>query len=40
MPARNLGKTGSRVGIFSLGGCATLEHPNNEAVAVPIIERA
>lgn len=40
MPTRNLGKTGYRVGIFSLGGQASLERPNNEAVAVPIIERA
>lgn len=40
MPTRNLGKTGHRVGIFSLGGQAALEHANNEAVAVPLIERA
>ncbi len=40
MPTRNLGKTGYRVGVFSLGGQAALEKPNNEAVAVPIIERA
>ncbi len=40
MPTRNLGKTGYKVGIFSLGGQAALEHPNNEAVAVPIIEKA
>lgn len=40
MPTRNLGKTGYRVGIFSLGGQAAIEQPNNEAVAVPIIERA
>ena len=40
MPTRNFGKTGYRVGIFSLGGQAALEHGNNEAVAVPIIERA
>ncbi|MGA2806818.1 MAG: aldo/keto reductase [Terracidiphilus sp.] len=40
MPTRNLGKTGYKVGIFSLGGQASLERPNNEAVAVPIIERA
>ena len=40
MPTRNLGKTGYRVGIFSLGGQAALEHPNNFDVAVPIIERA
>ena len=40
MPTRNLGKTGYKVGVFSLGGQAALEKPNNEAVAVPIIERA
>jgi uncharacterized protein len=40
MPTRNLGKTGYKVGIFSLGGQAAIEHANNEAVAVPIIERA
>lgn len=40
MPTRNLGKTGHRVGIFSLGGQAALERAHNEAVAVPVIERA
>src|ERR1700751_2969148 len=40
MPTRNLGKTGYKVGIFSLGGQAALERPNNEAVAVPIVEKA
>jgi aryl-alcohol dehydrogenase-like predicted oxidoreductase len=40
MPTRNLGKTGHKVGIFSLGGQASLERASNEAVAVPIIERA
>ena len=40
MPTRNLGKTGYKVGIFSLGGQASLEKPHNEGVAVPIIERA
>jgi aryl-alcohol dehydrogenase-like predicted oxidoreductase len=40
MPTRNLGKTGYRVGIFSLGGQAALEKPNNFDVAVPIVERA
>src|SRR5215470_4467952 len=40
MPTRNLGKTGHKVGIFSLGGQASLEKPSNEAVAVPIIEKA
>jgi len=40
MPTRNLGKTGYRVGIFSLGGQAAVERPNNADVAVPIIDRA
>src|SRR5271170_5850135 len=40
MPTRNLGRTGYKVGIFSLGGQAALEHPNNFDVAVPIINRA
>lgn len=40
MPTRNLGKTGYKVGIFSLGGQASLEKANNETIAVPIIERA
>ena len=40
MPTRNLGRTGHKVGIFSLGGQAALEKPENEAVAVPIVERA
>src|SRR6516162_4209614 len=40
MPTRNLGKTGYRVGIFSLGGQAALERPDNSAAAVPIIEKA
>ena len=40
MPTRNLGRTGYKVGIFSLGGQASLERPNNFDVAVPIIERA
>src|SRR6202007_119013 len=40
MPTRNLGKTGYKVGIFSLGGQAAIEKPGNEAIAVPIIERA
>ncbi len=40
MPTRNLGKTGYKVGIFSLGGQASLEKPDNFDVAVPIIERA
>jgi aryl-alcohol dehydrogenase-like predicted oxidoreductase len=40
LPTRNLGKTGYKVGIFSLGGQAALERGNNFDVAVPIIERA
>jgi aryl-alcohol dehydrogenase-like predicted oxidoreductase len=40
MPTRNLGKTGYRVGIFSLGGQSALERGNNDAVAVPMVERA
>jgi uncharacterized protein len=40
MPTRNLGKTGYKVAIFSLGGQAAIERPNNFDVAVPIIERA
>jgi len=40
MPTRNLGRTGYRVGIFSLGGQATLEQPNKEAESVAIIEKA
>jgi uncharacterized protein len=40
MPTRNLGKTGYKVGIFSLGGQASIEKSNNFDVAVPIIERA
>lgn len=40
MPARNLGRTGFSVGIFSLGGQAAIEQPENGDVAVPLIERA
>jgi hypothetical protein len=40
MPTRNLGRTGFRTGIFSLGGQAAVEQPNNFDVAVPIVERA
>ena len=40
MPTRNLGKTGYKVGIFSLGGQAALERANNFDAAVPILERA
>ena len=40
MPTRNLGQTGHRVGIFSLGGQAAVERRDNAAVAVPLVERA
>jgi aryl-alcohol dehydrogenase-like predicted oxidoreductase len=40
IPTRALGRTGHRVSIFSLGGQAALERPNNDAVAVPIVDRA
>ncbi len=40
MPTRNLGKTGYRVGIFSLGGQATIEKPGKEDEAVAIVNRA
>ncbi|MGA2572376.1 MAG: aldo/keto reductase [Terracidiphilus sp.] len=40
MPTRNLGKTGYKVGIFSLGGQAALEKAGNFGAAVPIVERA
>ncbi len=40
MPTRNLGRTGHLVGLFSLGGQAAIEKPNNERGAIPIIERA
>ncbi|RQH02091.1 aldo/keto reductase [Paraburkholderia dinghuensis] len=40
MPTRNLGKTGFKVGISSLGGQSAIEQPNNFDVAVPLIERA
>lgn len=40
MPTRNLGRTGHKVGIFSLGGQAAIEKPHNEKVAIPLIERA
>jgi aryl-alcohol dehydrogenase-like predicted oxidoreductase len=40
IPTRNLGKTGYKAGIFSLGGQAALEKPDNFDAAVPIIERA
>jgi aryl-alcohol dehydrogenase-like predicted oxidoreductase len=40
MPTRDLGRTGFRVGIFSLGGQAAIEQPDNETKAVAIVERA
>jgi aryl-alcohol dehydrogenase-like predicted oxidoreductase len=40
MPTRDLGRTGFRVGLFSLGGQAAVEQPDNEAKAVAIVERA
>lgn len=40
LPSRNLGRTGHSVGIFSLGGQAALEQPDNTDAAVAIIERA
>lgn len=40
MPKRKFGKTGYEVALFSLGGQSALEKTNNEAVAIPIIERA
>jgi uncharacterized protein len=40
IPTRPLGRTGHRVTLFSLGGQAALERANNDAVAVPIVERA
>ncbi|MGN6556179.1 MAG: aldo/keto reductase, partial [Verrucomicrobiota bacterium] len=40
MPTRNLGKTRFRVGVFSLGGQSALESGRNDAVAVPLVERA
>lgn len=40
IPRRNLGKTGYSVGIFSLGGQAALEKPDNTDAALPIVERA
>lgn len=40
MPMHNLGRTGYRVGILSLGGQATLEIPGKEAGSEAIINRA
>ncbi len=39
LPTCPLGRTGHAVKIFSLGGQAALEHPDNQDVAVPLIER-
>ncbi|MEX0330664.1 MAG: aldo/keto reductase [Puniceicoccaceae bacterium] len=40
MPMRNLGRTGFRVGIFSLGCQAAIEVKGNEKLAVDIMNRA
>ena len=40
MPTRNLGKTGYQVGVFSLGGQATLEIPGKAEESAAIINRA
>jgi aryl-alcohol dehydrogenase-like predicted oxidoreductase len=40
MPLRPLGRTGHMVGIYSLGGQATLETPGKEELAFKIINRA
>lgn len=40
MPKRPLGKTGFEVGLFSLGGQATVEIPGKETEALEIINRA
>ncbi|MBI4877060.1 MAG: aldo/keto reductase [Acidobacteria bacterium] len=40
MPMHNLGQTGFRVGILSLGGQATLEIPGKEAESEAIVNRA
>ncbi len=40
MPVRNLGKTGHRVGIFSLGGQAAVEEAGKEEIAEAIVNRA
>lgn len=40
MPTRNLGRTGFRVGLLSLGGQATLEIPGKEKESEAIIHRA
>jgi len=40
LPKRPLGKTGHMVGIFSLGGQASIEVPGREDIALDIINRA
>jgi len=40
MPTRNLGRTGYRVGLFSLGGQATIEKPGTEEESMAIVNRA
>jgi predicted aldo/keto reductase-like oxidoreductase len=40
MPTHNLGQTGYRVGLFSLGGQATLEKPGTEDASQAIVNRA
>ncbi len=40
MTTRNLGRTGYRVALFSLGGQAAIEQPDNDAAAVPLVDRA
>lgn len=40
MPLRPLGKTGHMVGIYSLGGQATIETPGKEDLAVEIVNKA
>jgi uncharacterized protein len=40
MPTRNLGKTGTRVGILGLGGQGALEKANQEELALQMIQRA
>jgi aryl-alcohol dehydrogenase-like predicted oxidoreductase len=40
MPTRNLGRTGYKVRLFSLGGESALDKPDNHDVAIPLIDRA
>lgn len=40
MPTRNLGRTGHKVALFSLGGESALDKPDHHDVAIPLIERA